>query len=138
MNRSISDLKIIRLTFLLGLLLLPGCFSARAQWDFKTHYFKIHIDTKGYITSMKNSTVTPNREFAADKPSPLLSLYNYKTGNYYYPEKATYSKSESQFTIGYPNGSVATVKLESLPKYFRLTLLSLTNREKITDIQWGS
>ena len=138
MNRSISDLKIIRLTFLLGLLLLPGCFSARAQWDFKTHYFKIHIDIKGYITSMKNSTITPNREFAADKPSPLLSLYNYKTGNYYYPEKATYSKSESQFTIGYPNGSVATVKLESLPKYFRLTLLSLTNREKITDIQWGS
>ena len=138
MSRSIPDLKNIVITILLGLLLLPFCYSARGQWDFKTSYFKIHIDNKGYITGMKNSTVTPNREFAADKPSPLLSLYNYKTGNYFYPEKATFSRSDTHFTIDYPNGSVATVKLETLPKYFRLTLLSLTNREKITDIQWGS
>ena len=138
MNKSISDLKITCLTFLLGLLFLLISSDTQAQWDFKTNYFQIHIDNKGYITGMKNSTVTPNREFAADKPSALLCLYNYKTATYFYPEKASYSKSEGEFTIGYPNGSVATVKLESLPKYFRLTLLSLTNRDKITDIQWGS
>ena len=131
-------LKITRLTLLLGLLFLPFCFAAQAQWDFKTNYFKIHIDNKGYITGMKNSTVAPNREFAADKPSPLLSLYNYKTGTWFYPEKATFSNPGKQFKLDYTNGSVATVRFESLPKYFRLTLLSLSNRETITDIQWGS
>jgi len=138
MNQLITDCKNTRLSLLFGLLFLSYCFTAQAQWDFKTNYFKIHIDNKGYITGMKNRTVTPNREFASDKPSPLLALYNYKTDTYFYPEKAAYSKSENQFAISYPNGSVATVDLESLPKYFRLTLLSLTNRENITDIQWGS
>ena len=46
------------------------------QSDFSTAYFKVHINNKGWITSMKNTTVMPGREFSpGDKPSPVLSLY---------------------------------------------------------------
>ncbi len=138
MNKSFSGLEITRISLMLGLLIFQFGITSNAQWDFRTNYFKIHIDDKGFITSMKNSTVTPNREFAADKPSPLLSLYNFKNCNYCYPQKATYSKSKRQLMLSYNNGSVATVKFETLAKYFRLTLESLTNRDEITDIQWGS
>jgi hypothetical protein len=122
-----------------SLVLLLSGFTANAQWDFKTNYLKIHIDNKGFITSLRNSTVIPNREFTPmDKPSPLLCLYNYKSGLYFYPEKATWSAPEKQFKLSYNNGSVAIVNFETHPKYFKLTLLSLTNRKEITDIQWGS
>jgi hypothetical protein len=43
-----------------------------------------------------------------------------------------------EFILDYHNGSVATIKIEPHSKYFKLTLLSLTNRSRITDIQWGS
>jgi hypothetical protein len=114
-------------------------FSTYAQWDFSTTYFKIHIDNKGYITSMKNTMVKPMHEFSpAEKPSPILCLYNYKTETYFTPEKATYSASKKQFTLSYNNGSIATIQFETKLKYFKFTLISLTNRDEITDIQWGS
>jgi hypothetical protein len=125
--------------------LLTLCFvflfsiAAYSQWDFSTRYFKIRVDEKGYVTSMKNSTVKPEKEYSpAGKPSPILCLYNYKSDRYYYPEKATFSDSEKTITLAYNNGSVATIKFELETKYFKLTLLSLTNRNEITDIQWGS
>lgn len=124
-------------TILLGLLLLGS--KTYSQWDFSTDYFKIRINKMGYITSMKNTQVKPMREFSpAGKPSPILCLYNYKTETYFTPEKATYSASNKQFKLSYNNGSVATIKFEVKPKYFRLILVSLTNRDEITDIQWGS
>lgn len=111
---------------------------AKAQFDFSTSYLKIYINDKGFITSLKNMTVKPGREFSpADKHSPLMSLYNYKNGKYLYPEKADYSSSGKIITLNYGNGSVAKIKFEPNPKYFKLTLLSLTNRDEITDIQWG-
>ncbi len=137
-NQSLFKRGATKLAILIATVFVSVSFTAKGQWDFKTSYLKIHLDSKGYITSMKNTTVITNREFASEKPSPLLTLYNYKSGTYFYPQQATYSSTEKQFTIGYPNGSVARVKFESFPKYFRLTLLSLTNRETITDIQWGS
>jgi len=119
--------------------LVPASFSVYSQQDFTTKYFKIHIDRKGYITSMKNILAKPAREYSpADKPSPLLCLYNYKTGTYFYSEKAIYSSSDKEYTLSYSNGSVAKIKLEPKPEYFKFTLISLTNRTGITDIQWGS
>ena len=57
-------------------LFLIGCASKHA-WQFKTQYFGISVNDKGYITSMKNITTKQQREFSpADKPSPLLSLYD--------------------------------------------------------------
>jgi len=138
-EKSITGITFKSLSLLIGVPLIIFGFTAKAQWDFKTNYFKICIDSKGFITSMKNCTVSPYREFSpTDKASPLLCLYNYKNGTYFYPVKATYSISKKEFTLDYNNGSVATVKFEPLPKYFKLTLLSLTNHDSITDIQWGS
>jgi len=108
------------------------------QTEFNTDYLKISINSKGYITSFKNITKKPGREFSpADKPSPLLSLYSDSKKKYYEPLKAVYTKANKTFLLYYPNGSVATVKLEPKSKYFKLTLLSLTNRKGIDVVEWG-
>lgn len=118
--------------------LLVFSFSARAQWDFSTNYFKIHISNRGYITSMKNTTVKTNSEFSpSDKPSPLMSLYDSNKKVYYKPIKANYNKANNLLTLNYPNGSLAKINLESKKKYFKLTLKSLSPRNGIDDIQWG-
>jgi len=120
-------------------LLLAFNFSAKAQWDFNTNYFKIHINNRGFITSMKNTTVTPSKEFSpADKPSPLMSLYDSKKKVYYEPNKASYNKSNKSITLNYPNGSLARISLVTQEKYFKLTLLSLSPRNGVDDIQWGA
>ena len=115
----------------------PHCY---AQYDFSTDYFKIHINSKGWITSMKNVTAkSSQREFSpADKPSPLLSLYDSKKGKYHQPTKAIYNKTKQAFTLNYANGSVATVSLIAHEKYFKLTLLSLSPRNGIDNVQWGA
>ena len=127
-------LKIVVLFFAL-MLSAPGIF---AQYDFTTDYFKIHINNKGFITSMKNITVQPNREFSpADKPSPLMSLYDGKKKIYYQPTKAKYNRDNKTLVLQYPNGSVATIAIMSQKKYFKLTLQSLSPRNGIDVIQWG-
>jgi hypothetical protein len=122
---------------LLFFLCLPGvCF---AQRDFRTRYFKVQVNDKGWITSMKNTTASPHREFSpADKPSPLLSLYDTKNQEYHHPIKAVYNKRKKEFTLNYPNGSVARVLLAEQKNYLKLTLLSLEPRNGIDNIQWGA
>lgn len=127
------NLKMMVLSFsLVGL-------QAQAQWDFKSNYFKIHVNNKGFITSMKNTTVVPNREFSPkDKPSPLMCLYNTAKKKYYEPQQANFDAKTNTFTLNYANGSVAKVVMAPKAKYLKLTLKSLTKREGIDDIQWGS
>lgn len=112
---------------------------AYCQWNFSTAYFKIHINNKGWISSMKNITVQPNREFSIrGKPSPLLCLYNSKKGQYYYSQKATYNSASGKMILRFTNGSVATIFIEPKHgKYIKLTLLSLSDRSGINKIQWG-
>lgn len=110
-----------------------------AQLDLSTGYFRIHINDKGFITSMKNITVKPFREFSIkDKPSPLMSLYSSRKKEYYKPVKATFQNNNTIVFLTYANGSVATVSVNTHKKYFKFTLQSLTGREGIDDIQWGS
>ncbi|UKJ09283.1 hypothetical protein [Solitalea lacus] len=108
-----------------------------AQTDFRTNYFKIHIDKRGYITSMVNTS--SQKEFSPiDKPSPLLCLYSSVKDVYYYPQRAVYNVKYQKLVLQYKNGSTATVSI--IPKngkYFRLELLSLTNRKDIDNVQWG-
>jgi len=121
--------------FFTALLFVSDLF---AQHDFSTDYFRIHLNNKGWITSMKNITVRPNREFSpVDKPSPLLCLYDSKKNIYYQPTKARYSRDNKTLTLEYPNGSVATIAIVSQKKYFKLTLQSLFPRNGIDAIQWG-
>lgn len=123
------------------LLLITCGFSAQSysQTDLSTDYFKIRINNKGFITSMKNITVKPQREFSpADKPSPVMSLYDSKKDLYYQPVDATYNRASQTMTLKYPNGSVAKVSILPKKKYFKLTLLSLNKRKGIDVIQWGN
>lgn len=122
------NLKFLRIAalFFTAILSMPGLF---AQYDFSTDYFKIHINNRGWITSMKNITVRPNPEFSpADKPSPLLSLYDSKKGIYYQPTKAKYNEDSKALVLQYPNGSVAEISIALQKKYFKLTLHSLSPR----------
>lgn len=123
------------------LFLLVTCLSLQqgyAQVNLSTSYFRIHINEKGFITSMKNISKAPAREFSpADKPSPLLCLYNSQEKKYYEPQKASYAKGTGLLSLSYANGSVAQVKIEAKTKYFKFTLQSLSNRRDIEDVQWG-
>ena len=61
---------------LLGIMLTLHCNAGR-NWDFKTRYLGMRVNDRGYIVSLKNIMVKPAPEFSpADKPSPLLSLYD--------------------------------------------------------------
>ncbi|MEP7267536.1 MAG: hypothetical protein ABI844_07890 [Saprospiraceae bacterium] len=132
---KLKSIKIVALLFAL-VLSVSGLF---AQYDFSTNYFKMHINHKGFITSMKNTTVQPNREFSpTDKPSPLMSLYDTRRNVYYQPIKSYYNQIRKTITLQYPNGSVATISIAFQKKYFKLTLQSLSRRKGIDAIQWGS
>lgn len=119
-------------------LFLLSC-NTEKTWDFATDYFSIGVNDKGYITSMKNISVTPAREFSpSDKPSPLLSLYDSEKKEYYTPQSAVFNEVTNCFTLKYPNGSAAEVSLQPSGKYFKLTLNSLEPRNGIDGIQWGT
>ena len=114
------------------------CFSACTNENkhlLKTDYFGVEVNPKGYITGMYDRT-KDNRNFSpADKPSPLLSLYDESLRRYYYPVKADISGGKIR--LEYENGSVATVKIDEKNKYLRFTLEDLTNRDNIGGVQWG-
>lgn len=117
---------------------MTACTSGNS-WRFATDYFRISIDNRGHITSMQNTTVSPAREFSpADKPSPLLSLYDSDSDVFYTPQSASLDMRTFTFTLKYPNGSVARVALLPKDKYFKLTLKSLEPRNGIDAIQWGT
>jgi hypothetical protein len=119
-------------------ILIFSC-SFNEHYDFSSDYFKISINKKGYISSMKNIAVSPNREFGLpDKPSPLLSLYDGKKKIYYEPIEANLNKAENIITLKYPNGSEAQISILPHKKYLKLTLQSLTPRNGVEGIQWGA
>ena len=121
-----------------GLLLLTACSPSR-NWQFETDYLRVELNDKGYITSMQNRTVSPQREFSpVDKPSPLLSIYNEETKQYVLPESASFDASNRTVTLTYPNQVKAEVRLEEKGKYLRMELLSLSPREQVDAIQWGT
>ncbi|MBO9620552.1 MAG: hypothetical protein J7539_16125 [Niabella sp.] len=123
---------------LLSGLLAVATLHLCAQWDFKTDYFKIHINNKGFITSMKNSTVRPDREFSpANRPSPLMLLFDGGSKAYYEPVKASYKAAAQLLTLTYANGSVALIRITPQKKYLKLQLQSLSKRAGIEAIQWG-
>ncbi|MGZ3754055.1 MAG: hypothetical protein ACXVAY_14110 [Mucilaginibacter sp.] len=137
--KAINSKRCRNSKLILVMLLLAVNFPAKAQWDFSTNYFRLHINNRGFITSMKNITVAPNREFSvADKPSPLMSLYDSHKKVYYEPSSARYNKVSQLITLTYPNGSLAKILLVGKKKYFKLTLQSLSPRNGVDAIQWGS
>lgn len=121
------------------LLLMATCFRALAQVDLTTRFCSIHIDDRGWITRIRNTTVHPAREIgASDKSSPLLSLYNTITGVYYYPKRARWDLRRHTMTLDYSNGATARVRIEQQGgEYWRMRLLSLVSRNGVDAVQWG-
>lgn len=125
-------------SFLISCCLLCSC-TASDSWKFNTDYFSIVVDDNGYINSMKNTTVSPQREFSPqDKPSPLMSLYDSESKTYYYPQKAAYDKGSQTMTVDFTNGSQAKILLQPQSKYLKMTLQDLSPRNGVDGIQWGS
>ena len=123
---------------IVSILIFFSCTTGKS-WDFNTDYFSIVVNDKGYIISMKNITVLPNREFSpTEKPSPLMSLYDSEKKAYYTPQSASFNETTNCFTLEYLNGSVAEVTLQPCGKYFKLTLNNLEPRNGIDAIQWGT
>ena len=114
--------------------MLYGCSNNGQVRSFETDYFKIDIDSRGYITGMWNTTRESRNFSPADQPSPLLALYDGSLKRYYYPHKATYDRGNKQLRLEYENGSTAVVGIEEKNEYIKLTLKQLENREKIAGI----
>ncbi|MGV8136082.1 MAG: hypothetical protein AB2L20_12790 [Mangrovibacterium sp.] len=123
---------------ILFIFFIVGCSSVSTQSDFQSNYFKIHIDGKGFITSMKNITSKPAREFSpSDKPSPVMCIYDGNKKVYYKPVSASYNKSQKVLNLTFSNRSVAKISIVPKGKYIKFTLLSLEPRVGIEDVQWG-
>lgn len=123
------------LAYALFACMLGSCSSDGIR-SFDTDYFRIDVNSKGYVVGMWDRT-KENRNFSpVDQPSPLLALYNSQLKRYYYPEKAHFS--HNKYRLEYGNGSIATVRLEEKSRYLKLTLEALENREGIDGVQWGN
>lgn len=125
------------LPFVVAVMLFSGCNTTESK-EFKTDYFGIDVDSRGYIVGMWNLTRDSRNFSPADQPSPLLTLYDGKLKRNFYPQKARYDSGNKQYKLEYENGSVATVRLEEKNKYFRLTLDALEPRNNIEGVQWGN
>ena len=119
------------LAYALFACMLGSCSSDGIR-SFDTDYFRIDVNSKGYVVGMWDRT-KENRNFSpVDQPSPLLTLYNSQLKRYYYPEKAHFS--HNKYRLEYGNGSIATVRLEEKSRYLKLTLEALENREGIDSL----
>ena len=125
--------------FLFQLLtLVLGC-SQSSKTSFGTNYLKISINNQGLIYSIKDLTKPQPRELSpSDRPSPLLTLYNSKLDTLYRPLSAEFNEPQNIIELVYPNNSKAEIRVEPKDKYLKFTLVSLTNREDIEGVQWGS
>ena len=127
-----------RLLSLLFLLMVAGC-AHNAQTNYKTKYLEVGLNAQGRIYSLKDISKQEARELSpSDKTSSLLSLYNSKLDTIYEPQSAEYNKSKNTIILTYSNNSLAEISVEPKDKYLKFTLLSLTNRDDIEGVQWGS
>jgi len=120
------------------LTLVLGC-SQSSKTSFGTNYLKISINNQGLIYSIKDLTKPQPRELSpSDRPSPLLTLYNSKLDTLYRPLSAEFNEPQNIIELAYPNNSKAEIRVDPKDKYLKFTLVSLTNREDIEGVQWGS
>jgi len=113
--------------------------SAQTSITFSTDYLKININKTGFIDQFVNTTSSAKSNFSpADKPSPILSLYNTKQQKYFYPVKSNYNAAAKILILNFDNGSVATIEIEPKKKYIKFTLKNLSPRVDIDAIEWGA
>jgi len=93
--------------------------------------FVLGIDTTGYISKLEYHG---DSYFSHEEPSPFVQLYN---GTEYITPQRLSMCEDSTLSIGFKNGSEATVSVEKKDGYLRFELLSLEGREGIRDFVWG-
>lgn len=128
--------KILTVLFLVLIeLILTGTHSAKAlEYKFSTKYSSLLIDKKGFIVSIKDNST--NREYSPEgNSSALLTLE--KDKKYIYPISAKENKKDNLIELTYSNGSIATIKVNLKNDYLRFQLISLSNREGVSNIVWG-
>ncbi len=108
--------------------------TSYAQLDMSSDYLKIHINNKGFITSIIEKT--SGREYCPEENSSAL-LCLFKDGKCILPDKASFNRGNKQFTLHFSNGSLASLKAEQNKTYLKFKLLSLNPRNGVDNIVWG-
>ncbi|NWJ49461.1 MAG: hypothetical protein HXX14_01220 [Bacteroidetes bacterium] len=109
--------------------------GAKEKVAFETTYFKVGVDSKGFINSFIDKK-TSHDYFPSVKSVPLLSLY--KDSTYILPVSFhPNQKSQNEFFIKYQNGSLATIRVVSKGDYLRFELISLEPRNGVEAVVWG-
>lgn len=104
--------------------------------SFETHFFKIIINGKGYIESIKDKTSASGKEYCPKEiTSPLLALA--KGTSYIYPSAIQWNATRKALRVSYPNHCVAKIKVTQNHDYLRLELTSLEPRNNVEAIVWG-
>ncbi|NLU91495.1 hypothetical protein HGH90_06070 [Chitinophaga sp. Ak27] len=118
---------------ILVIILLVNCTNAYSQGkQLETIYSTVMVNTKGYIVSIVDKRT--GREYCPKGlSSPVLTLVS---------GKASISPVAAKFTPGkmelrYPNGAVASIRVQLQPQYLRLQLLSLEHAPNVDNIVWG-
>lgn len=102
------------------------------QIALSTRYSSVAINKSGFITSIRNKQT--NTEYhPKGLSSPLLALE--KGGKNIFPTGAGWKGN--QLKLSYPNGTVATLKVDQKNDYLRFELLSLIPRNGIDNVVWG-
>jgi hypothetical protein len=102
----------------------------------KNKYSSISINDKGFVTSIKD--LKTNKDYSAKtQKSPLMSVYIWSKRQQLDPTEAKYNSTTGQFVLKYPNGTIATVKVNSKEKYFRFELVAMENRGDVDNVIWG-
>lgn len=122
------------ISFFVFCFFIIGALSAQENTDFKTEYFSLFVNKKGYISHLTNRK-TSSEYLPSGESSPLLSLF--KKANYIYPVSFNYSKREKKISLKFSNGSVATIRVSITGLYLRFELLSLEPRDGVEAIVWG-
>lgn len=106
-----------------------------AQTAFQTKWLKINISKNGFITNI--AAIKSGKEYCPKGyTSPFMSLYAGKE-KIYEPISFSYNRQNKKIKLAFSNGSVASVEVADKKDYLKFTLISLTNRNNITNIVWG-
>jgi len=111
-----------------------ACFLLGApSQTYLTQDARVQIDVRGTLASIA-SRRTGKEYLPEGHSSPLLSLD--VDGKLVSPASATFGKG-GEIELEYPNGSVATVKAIAARRYYRFTLIALSNRGNVDGVVWG-
>ncbi len=110
-----------------------GIFSANET--FRTEYFKIEVDSKGFIKSLYD--ISSGTEYlAAGQPAPLMSVRS--GGEMETSAEMTFDKTDNTISLFfYETGFKTKIKVEEKDEYICFELLSAEPKDKVELIVWG-